>query len=99
TYARVTPDREKCVVSSTAKPLKKEKAMHALRAVRKDSASEALARILLNQSNPTLIRRMAIAKLGKSMDPAAYESLTEVASRAPKDPLASESQSALEIEM
>jgi len=36
---------------------------------------------------------------GKSMDPAAYESLTEVASRAPKDPLASESQSALEIEM
>ena len=93
------PGLEKFVVESAAKPLQKEKAMHALLAVPEDGAIEALARILLNQSNPTLIRRMAIAKLGKSMDPAAYESLTEVASRAPKDPLASESQSALEIEM
>ena len=93
------PGLEKFVVESAAKPHQKEKAMHALLAVPEDGAIEALSRILLNQSNPTLIRRMAIPKLGKSMDPAAYEALTEVASRAPKDPLASESQSALEIEM
>jgi len=90
---------ERFVCESSAKQAHKEKALHALLAVPEDGAIEQLAHILLKQENPAAIRRLVIPRLGKSSAQAAYEALSEVASRAPKDPLAAEAQAALEIEM
>ena len=92
------PGLENFIVQKGGKPREQEKAMQALLAVPDDGPIEALARILLDQENPPLIRRMAIQRLGKSTAGAAYESLSEVASRVPKDKLAAEAQAALEIE-
>jgi hypothetical protein len=76
----------------------KEDAMHVLAAVPEDGSADALARILKNEKIPASIRRIAIKTLSKSNLPVAYQALAEVASRVPRDPMARESQAALEIE-
>lgn len=89
---------EQFITQGGNRPQAQEKAMHALLAVPEDAPVEALARIVVKQENPVAVRRMAIARLGKSSAEAAYQSLSEVASRVKQDKLAAEAQAALEIE-
>lgn len=89
---------EKFIGNESPKLAHREKAMIALMAVPIDSSVDALARILLNQAHPVQVRRLAIRALGKSSLQVAYEALSEVASRVGIDPMAAESQKALEIE-
>jgi HEAT repeat protein len=93
------PGLEKFVMESNAKPAHLEKAMLALLAMPEDGALETLANILKNPNVPIMIRRLAIAPLGRSSEQLAYEALSEVAARAPKDPLAPEAMKALEVDI
>ncbi|PYX91776.1 MAG: hypothetical protein DMG67_09000 [Acidobacteria bacterium] len=92
------PGLEAFITQRDEKLREKEEAMRALAAVPEDVSVDALARILKNAEVPTPVRRIAIKTLGKSALPIAYQALAEVASRVPHDPLARESQAALEIE-
>ncbi len=92
------PGLEAFIALPDEKLREKEDAMHALAAVPENGSADALARILKNEKIPPSIRRIAIKTLGKSNLPVAYQALAEVASRVPHDPMARESQAALEIE-
>jgi hypothetical protein len=92
------PGLEAFITQRDERLREKEEAMHALAAVPQDVSADALARILRNTEVPSSIRRIAIHNLGKSDLPVAYQALAEVASRVPYDPMARESQAALEIE-
>jgi hypothetical protein len=92
------PGLEAFITQRDERLREKEEAMRALAAVPQDVSADALARILRNAEVPPSIRRIAIHNLGKSDLPVAYQALAEVASRVPHDPMARESQAALEIE-
>jgi HEAT repeat protein len=92
------PGLEAFITLHEEKLREREEAMHALAAVPEDASADALARILRNEKNPPSVRRIAIKALGKSNLSVAYQALAEVASRVPNDPMARESQAALEIE-
>src|SRR6266849_2100009 len=94
----IVPGLEAFITQRDEKLREKEEAMRALAAVPEDVSADALARILKNAEVPASVRRIAIKTLGKSALPIAYQALAEVASRVPHDPLARESQAALEIE-
>jgi HEAT repeat protein len=92
------PGLESFIANRDERLREKEVAMQALAATSEDVSADALARILRNSEIPPSIRRIAIHMLGKSTLPVAYQALAEVASRVPHDPMARESQAALEIE-
>lgn len=92
------PGLEAFIAQPDDKVREKEQAMQALIAIPHEGAADALARILKDENNAPSIRRIAIKTLSKSSLPIAYQALAEVASRVPRDPMARESQAALEIE-
>jgi len=92
------PGLEAYIAYPDEKIREKEQAMQALIAIPDEGAADALARILKDENNAPSIRRIAIKTLSKSSLPIAYQALAEVASRVPRDPMARESQAALEIE-
>jgi hypothetical protein len=96
--AESVPGLESFITHRDERLREKEEAMHALAATPQNVSADALARILRNAEIPPSIRRIAIHTLGKSDLPVAYQALAEVASRVPHDPMARESQAALEIE-
>ncbi|HZR29557.1 MAG TPA: HEAT repeat domain-containing protein, partial [Terriglobales bacterium] len=92
------PGLEVFITQQEERLREREEAMRVMAAISGDGSADAMARILKNVNIPQSIRRIAIKTLSKSELPVAYQALAEVASRVPHDPMARESQAALEIE-